>query len=94
MATTIIEQHTVSYSANTFAPHIGLKSGGEFIGQLFFRPTGSQLPPDQASDGQVTLYYHLEDFANVIDLIRTENPIFLVINGSGGGFENGITSTP
>jgi hypothetical protein len=30
----------------------------------------------------------------VIDLLRNEKPMFLLFSGSGGGFENGIKTTP
>ena len=34
------------------------------------------------------------DFDNAIDLLRNEKPMYLLYNGSGGGFENGIKTTP
>jgi hypothetical protein len=43
--------------------------------------------------GQVNLYYHLEDYRNTIDLLRNEGPMYLLYNGSGPGFENGIKTT-
>jgi hypothetical protein len=78
------------YSANTFAPRIWLKSGGSFIGQLVFRPNGAPLPQDTSG----SLYYHLDDFQNVLDLLRNEKPMYWLFSGSGGGFENGVKTTP
>ena len=36
----------------------------------------------------------LDDFHNVIDLLRNEKPIFLLFAGVGPGFENTITTQP
>jgi hypothetical protein len=93
MALTIIDEYEVMYSANQFRPRIGLKHNGRFIGQLHFLPNGATLPPDTIAGGQVQLYYHLDDFHNALDLLRNESPMYLVYNGSGGGFENGIQTT-
>ncbi|MGI8777870.1 MAG: hypothetical protein ACR2LJ_10955 [Acidimicrobiales bacterium] len=93
MALTQIEQYEVMYSANSFPPRIWLKSGGNFIGQLIFRPNGSPLPPDSSSAGQVNLYYHLDDFQNTLDLLRNEKPMFLSFAGTGGGNENSIKTS-
>lgn len=92
MPTTKIEDYEVWYSSNQFMPRIGLKKSGGYIGQLIFKPNGSALPQDTKTNDQVQLYYHLDDFQNVIDLLRKEKPIYLLYNGSGGGFENGITT--
>jgi hypothetical protein len=91
MPTTRVDAYEVFYSANSFSPRIGLKHAGEFIGQLVFKPNGASLPPDASSaNGQVSLFYHLDDFQNAIDLLRNEKPIYLYYNGTGPGFENGI----
>src|SRR5882757_6213810 len=94
MALTQITDYQVQYSANKFPPRIWLKNGAKFIGQLIFMPDGSTLPPDGQSGGQVNLYYHLEDFQNAFRVLSAEKAVFLLFNGSGSGFENGIrTST-
>jgi hypothetical protein len=81
------------YSSNMFIPRIWLKSAGKYIGQLIFKPNGSALPQDNLTSGQVNLYYHLDDFANIIDLLRNEKPMYLLWVGSGSGNENGIKTT-
>lgn len=93
MATTRIDQFEVMYSANTFVPRIWLIGAGKFIGQLIFFPDGKALPADTQVSGQVNLYYHLEDFENVHQLLENEKDIFLLFSGSGPGFENGILTT-
>jgi hypothetical protein len=90
---TLIDQYEVMYSSNTFVPRVWLKSAGKFIGQLIFKPDGSALPPDNMAGGQVNLYYHLEDFDNVVDLLRNEKPMYLLWTGTGPGNENGIKTT-
>ena len=94
MALTQIDEYEVMHSANQFRPRIGLKAGGRFIGQLVFMQDGTALPADGKTDGSVTLYYHLASFGHVLDLLRNEQPMYLLYAGSGPGFENGIKSTP
>ena len=89
-----IDEYEVMYSANTFSPRIWLKSSGKYTGQLIFQPDGSILPADNSSGGQVNIYYHLQQYAHCIDLLRNEKPLYLLYSGSGGGFENGIKTTP
>jgi hypothetical protein len=93
MALTKINKYEVMYSANAFMPRIWLKDNSNYIGQLIFMPNGSALPPDNMVNGQVELYYHLDDFQNAIDLLRNESPMCLLYVGSAGGFENGIKTT-
>lgn len=95
MSLTRVDAYEVFYSSNSFAPRIGLKNAGVFIGQMIFMPNDSQLPADTNANGQVNLYYRLDDFQNAIDLLRNEKPIYLYFNGTGrreagGGNENGI----
>ena len=88
-----IDDFEVMYSSNTFVPRIWLIAGGAFIGQLIFMPNGAPLPLDAESGGQVNLYYHQDDFADVLDLLRSDSPTYLLFSGSGGGFENGILTS-
>jgi hypothetical protein len=90
MSLTRVDAYEVFYASNAFSPRIGLKHAGAFIGQLIFKPNDAALPPDVSANGQINLYYHLDDFQNAIDLLRNEKPIYLFFNGSGAGNENGI----
>jgi hypothetical protein len=94
---TKIEDYDIVYStnANDFAPRILLKSGNNWIGQLMFEPNGSKLPADNLSNGQTILYYHLEDFENVLDLLRNvhDTPAYLTYNNGNTKFESGIVTT-
>ena len=85
-----VDAYEVLYSANGFSPRIALKNAGAYIGQLLFLPNGATLPADTVVNKQVQLYYHLDDFQNVVDLLRNEKPIYMYDNGSGSGFENGV----
>jgi CubicO group peptidase (beta-lactamase class C family) len=38
--------------------------------------------------------YVAPDLQNILDLLRNEKPMYLLSSGSGGGFENGIKTTP
>jgi hypothetical protein len=93
MALTQIDKFEVMYSANTFPPRIWLMNANNFIGQLIFMPDGSAVPQDSMVNGQANIYYHLENFENVIELLRNESSVSLLFSGSGGGNENGILTT-
>jgi hypothetical protein len=90
MALTRIDAYEVLYSANAFSPRIAFKNAGNYVGHLIFSPNGAALPIDTVVNNQVQLHYRLEDFANIVDLLRNEKPIYMYYNGSGAGFENGI----
>ncbi|HKW02699.1 MAG TPA: hypothetical protein VJN96_22945 [Vicinamibacterales bacterium] len=93
MAAKQIDQYAVMYSANSFYPRIWLKGGGKFIGQLNFLANGVALPPDGLSGGMPNLFYHLDNFPHVLDLLRNEKPTYINYLGSGGGFENSIMTS-
>ena len=91
MATTHIDQFEIMYSANSFSPRIWLTGSGKPLGQLVFYPNGKPLPVDtKLANGQVNIFYHLDDFANVQQMLETEKNVYLLFSGSGPGFENGI----
>ena len=91
MATTLINDYEVMYSANTFPPRIWLSSAGKFFGQLIFHPHGSALPPDSLLNGQVNVQYHLEDFQNCLSILHNEKTVYLLFNGTGA--ENGLMTS-
>ena len=91
MALTKIDEYEVMYSGNKFPPRIWLKNAGKFIGQLIFQPDGAALPADSTSAGQVNIYYHLSNYAHCIDLLRNEQPMFLLFTAPNS--ENGIKTT-
>ncbi len=88
MALTPISEYVVMYSANAFPPRIWLKNVGKYIGQLIFLEDDAKLPGDQLVGDQVYLYYHLRHYANCLDLLRNEQPVFLLFTGKA--MENGI----
>jgi hypothetical protein len=90
MALTAIDDYEVMYSSTPFVPRIYLMSQGNFIGQLIFMPDGTPLPGDTPHN----LYYHLEDFENLLGLLATDKPTYLLYAGTGPGFENGILTAP
>ena len=84
MSFTQVDDYELLYMSNTNAPLIGLVNSGNWVSQLVFHPNGEVLPPDSLVDGQLSLYYHLDDFANCFALLRHEEPVYLVYNGPGG----------
>jgi hypothetical protein len=91
VTTTKIDEYEVMYSSNKFPPRIWLKSAGKFIGQLVFKADGATLPADAMVSGQVNIYYHLQDFANIVDMLRNEKPMYLL--WAGPTSENGVKTT-
>jgi hypothetical protein len=90
MSTLEIGKYTVQYAANGFPPRIWLyNTTGGNIGQVVFRPNGASLPADNSG----SLYYHLDDFQNVIDVLRNEKPVYWSFVGTGSGNENAIRTS-
>lgn len=90
---TKIEQYVVTYPTSPSHPRIHLSNAsGEFVGQLVFAPNDADLPTD-TDDAD---YCHLEDFTNVLDLLRNERPIYYINNGPQGsnGIQTGGTVRP
>ena len=82
-----IEEYIVTYPTNKRTPRISLVVGsGELAGELIFMPNGTTLPADTQSQA----HYHLDDFANVLDLLRNERPIYYIHNGPGHDNANGL----
>jgi hypothetical protein len=84
MSFTQVDDYELLYMSNTQLPLIGLVNSGNWFAQLVFYPNGAVLPPDSLVDGQPSLYYHLDDFANCYALLRYEESVFLIYNGPGG----------
>jgi len=66
-----------------------LKAEGQYMGtQLVFKANGTVLPPDTKG----SIYYHLDDFQNIIDILRNEKPVFL--SWVSPTSENGLRTSP
>ncbi len=89
-STTKIDEYVVFYSTNAFAPRLGLYAAGKLIGQLNFEADGVPLPADSLQNGIPMLFYRKQDFANTLDILRNEKPVYLYFNGAGTSFENGL----
>lgn len=91
--TTRIDRFDVIYSSNFHAPRIGLVNAGKYFATLVFYPNNQALPPDTIKNNQFMLFYHLDDFQNIKELLETEKNIFALWAGTGQGFENAILTT-
>ncbi|HTX88318.1 MAG TPA: hypothetical protein VMC08_04960 [Bacteroidales bacterium] len=94
MAYTVVDQYAIKYDANIHTPHIWLHGGGKWFAQLFFMPDGSTLPADTSDATWIKLYFHLEDYQHLIDLLRYESPVGLSYAGSGSGYTNTVQADP
>jgi len=74
-----------------------LNSAGKNVGKLIFNPSGTILPSPSNPNGIITLYYHLEDFQKIIDVLRNEKPIWLsftcISSPLGSGTSYGVLQT-
>ncbi len=86
----LIDAYSVIYSSRNGMRRIGVKRGTTYVGDLFFHPDNAALPADQLSDGHIVLNYHLRDFANILDLLRNEKPLYLWYHGANS--DNGLWS--
>ncbi len=92
---TPITAYSITYSANTFARRIALKNKTKFIGECYFYDHSTNPLPNDAEiivDGKpyYTLFYYIEDFANIMAILKSTKKKFLFFNGGGGLNENGI----
>ncbi len=53
----------------------------EVIAEVLFVADGKDPPPARRTNGRHTLYYRRAQFAEVIDLLRNEGPVYLIWNG-------------
>jgi hypothetical protein len=97
MTTTPITSYSVEYQSNPPSARIYLQAHLRVlttIASLTFKPKGTHLPREDRTlvFGAVVpnLYFHLEDFQNILDLLRNEKTVYL--RYSHGGSNNGITT--
>jgi hypothetical protein len=73
----LIEKHCIKYPSNATVKTIWLKNGEDLIGVLQFRSGGSSVPPNKHLHGLPVVQYRLEDFSNVVYLLKNERPVYL-----------------
>lgn len=73
----LIEKHCIKYPSNATVKTIWLKNGEELIGVLQFRVMGSSVPPNTHHRGLPVVQYRLEDFFNVVYILKNERPVYL-----------------
>jgi|MudIll2142460700_1097286.scaffolds.fasta_scaffold2046343_2 hypothetical protein len=78
-STTSIDRYSINYYSNTSTPTISLWKNGvnRNVASLAFLRKESALPRDYSRDGTAFLFYRLEDYPNIVDLLRNEKPVFL-----------------
>lgn len=84
----MIDAYSIMYSSNTFHPRISLLSEGKYVAQLIFMPNGQDLPEDAVFESEHRMFYHLENYQHIADMLGKGKPLQLIFNGSGGGNEN------
>lgn len=92
MAVTLIKSYKIQFSSNGFVPRIALYDKDENkIGRLVFYPDDTKLPSDrQEPRGEVTVMYKMNQYPMLVDILRNENPVYLVFNGTDQHSENGV----
>ena len=73
METRRIEYYTVLYGIEPRDRRIWLRTGNDYVAQIAFWPDDADLPPS----ADWLLYYRERDYANIIDLLRNEKPVFV-----------------
>lgn len=53
---------------------------GRYVGRLWFWPEGATVPANEFSGGQVHLHFRLARAGEVLATLRTEKPLFLLLN--------------
>ena len=74
-----VSDYEVTYGANRHSPVIELMDGaGNIVGQLDFIPDEEKLPDNRLVMERIPhVYYHLKYFKNVLQLLRSQKPIWL-----------------
>ena len=82
-----IEGYDLTYSTIRHGPQIHLTCERDVSQTLYFRPNGSTLPWNCRD-----LYYHLDDFQNIHDLLRNHmDSLYLYLGNEGTGYDCGIS---
>ena len=72
---------------------IDLFDGSERAGILYFFPDGATLPANEETVNGIYVRYHLSRFADVIETLREEKPLYVALHTDtgvayvGSGFE-------
>ncbi len=77
----LVDGYSVIYSSRNGMRRIGVKRGATYVADLFFHSDNAALPADQLADGHISLNYRQSDFANILDLLRNEKPLYLWYTG-------------
>ena len=84
-----IDNYSVVY--DNVSPTIVLESAGNSVGVLVFKPNGAILPQNTTNTigspprQYYSLYYHFDDFQNVIDILRNEKPVYILCRSAPMG---------
>ena len=73
----LIEKHYINYPSDATIKTIWLKNGEELIGVLQFRASGNSVPPNIHHRGLPIVRYRLEEFFNVVYILKNERPVYL-----------------
>ena len=65
-------------STNDIKAMIMVNAEVEFLGYINFMTNGRPLPKSVKQNGLYFFYYHFSDLPVVVDMLRNENPIFLI----------------
>lgn len=77
----LVDGYSVIYSSRDGTRRISLRRGVQYVASLFFYADSAALPTDSLTDGQIALFYRLRDFANIMDLLRNEKPLYVWYSG-------------
>jgi hypothetical protein len=78
-------------------PHeaeIDLFDGSTRAGILYFHPDGATLPANRETVNGIYAYYHLSRFADVIETLREEKPLYMALNTGTGVAYIGSSAEP
>ena len=71
------------YSRPVYNSHIatiGLKnSSNRYVASIYFYAEGYTLPPVDVT-GYIRMYFHINMFDSIVDLLRNESPVYLLIS--------------
>ena len=91
-----ISDYEVTYGTNKYSPVIELMdAAGNIVGKLCIIPDEEKPPNNRlVMEGIPHIYYHLQDFKNVLRVLRNQKPIWLCYDPLSISADSEIAAEP
>lgn len=79
---TIVHKYSLSYVSTTRSVTAAINCFDENkqVGTILFVRKGQTIPENSERDGRISLFFEESHFANVVDILRNEKPVYLSLH--------------